>query len=63
MQVVHTAESPDGTVTFQGKLEGHELALVVETGLNELMKRGLVPFVSTETFELMDIHEVPEFDQ
>lgn len=60
---MHTAESPDGMVTFQGKLEGPELALVIETGLNELMKHGLVPFISTETFDLASVHEVPDMDQ
>ena len=63
MEIKHSNETPEGTVVFQGVLEGPELTLVIETGLNELMKRGLVPFASTETFDLMQIMEVPEYDQ
>lgn len=63
MEITTTYEGPDGQVKFSGTLEGAELTLVVETGLNELMKRGLVPFVATETFDLMDIHEPPTLDQ
>lgn len=48
---------------FAGVLEGAELTLVIETGLNELMKRGLVPFIATETFDPINIMEVPELDQ
>ena len=63
MEIQTSYETEEGTVKFSGVLEGAELTLVVETGLNELMKRGLVPFVSAETFDLMDIHEVPALDQ
>ena len=63
MQITTTYEGPDGEVKFSGTLEGTELTLVLETGLIELMKRGLVPFVSTETFDLAAIHPVPEMDQ
>lgn len=63
MEITTTYETPEGQVKFSGTLEGAELTLVVETGLNELMKRGLVPFVSTETFDIADIHEVPEYNQ
>lgn len=63
MEIQTSYETEEGTVKFAGVLEGAELTLVVETGLNELLKRGLVPFVSAETFDLMDIHEVPDGTQ
>lgn len=63
MEIQTTYETEEGAVKFSGVLEGAELTLVLETGLNELMKRGLVPFVSTESYDMMDIHEVPSLDQ
>jgi len=63
MEIQTTYEGPEGQVKFSGTLEGAELTLVLETGLNELMKRGLVPFCSTETFDLVNLHDVPEMDQ
>lgn len=63
MELKHVTETEEGTVTFQGVLEGPELMIVVETGLNELMKRGLVPFAAAETFDLMNIMDVPEQTQ
>lgn len=63
MEIKHIQETDEGTVVFQAVLEGPELTIVIETGLNELMKRGLVPFASTETFDISQIQEVPEYDQ
>ena len=63
MEVKFTEERDDGTVVFQASLEGPELSIVIETGLNELMKRGLLPFASTESFDPMNVMDVPEYDQ
>lgn len=63
MEIQTSYESDEGTVKFAGVLEGAELTLVIETGLNELMKRGLVPFVSTESFDPINIMDVPSLDQ
>ena len=63
MEIQTSYETEEGQVKFAGVLEGAELTLVIETGLNELMKRGLVPFVSTESFDLINIMGVPELDQ
>lgn len=63
MEIKHIQETDEGTVVFQAVLEGPELTIVIETGLNELMKRGLVPFASTETFDLAQIQDLPEMDQ
>lgn len=63
MEITTSYETEEGQVKFAGVLEGAELTLVIETGLNELMKRGLVPFIATETFDPINIMEVPELDQ
>ena len=63
MEVKFTQEREDGTVVFQGTLEGPELSIVVETGLNELMKRGLLPFAATESIDPAYLMEIPEYDQ
>lgn len=63
MQIKYSNETAEGEVTFQGTLEGPELTIVLETGLNELMRRGLVPFQSLESVNPADLHDVPEYDQ
>lgn len=49
MRIDHVVEKPDGTVRFQGTLEGPELAFVIEYGLNLLLMEGAIPFVAKET--------------
>lgn len=63
MQVNHTVEKEDGSVTFQGVLEGKELAFVIEMGLETLIRAGAIPFTSTDNHDLIDIHEEPDMLQ
>lgn len=63
MKVNHSVEKADGTVVFQGVLEGKELAFVIECGLDALIEAGVVPFVSTHTYEAHQLHDVPEQTQ
>lgn len=64
MKVMHTVELPDGTVNFQGTLEGPELAIVIEAGLNLLLGEGAIPFVSKEfSDESGFVMQPPEMDQ
>lgn len=64
MKINHVTESPDGeSVTFQGTLEGPELAFVLEFGLNTLMKEGALPFVSKSTHNKASLMPVPEIEQ
>lgn len=63
MNVRHVVEKPDGSVVFQGVLEGKELAFVIEMGLDALIEAGVVPFVSMTSYEPHDIHDVPEQTQ
>lgn len=60
MEVKHSIEKEDGSVVFQGKLEGQELSFVIEMGLETLIRAGAIPFASTEDRTLADIHEPPE---
>lgn len=63
MIIKHILEKPDGSVVFQGVLEGKELMFVIETGLDYLIEQGHVPFVSLENFNRADIHELPDTEQ
>jgi hypothetical protein len=63
MIVKHLVEKPDGTVVFQGVLEGKELAFVIETGLDYLIEQGHIPFVSLEDYNVADLHGTPEQEQ
>lgn len=63
MKVTRAVEKPDGTVVFQGVLEGKELSFVIECGLDALIEAGVVPFVSTLTHEACDLYNVPEQTQ
>lgn len=63
MIIKHIVEKPDGSIVFQGVLEGKELMFVIETGLDYLIEHGHVPFVSLENFNRADIHETPNTEQ
>ena len=65
MQVKNIVEKDDGeTVVFQGVLEGKELAFVLEIGLEQLIKAGMVPFTSTNEFRsAWDVHAEPDQEQ
>ena len=65
MQIRHVVEQEDGEkVTFQGVLEGVELAFVMELGIEALIKAGMLPFTSTnEDRRLAEIHEAPDMEQ
>jgi hypothetical protein len=63
MFVKHIFEKEDGSVVFQGVLEGNELAFVIEMGMDAIIKAGAVPFASTENHSLHDIHTSPEQEQ
>jgi hypothetical protein len=56
VQIKHLIETPDGDVTFQGKLEGPELAFVIEVGINYLVQQGAIPFTSAKTHSRVDIY-------
>ena len=60
MNIKHVIEKEDGSVVFQGTLEGQELAFVLEMGLETLIRAGAIPFSSTDKHDLMDIHDLPE---
>lgn len=57
MNVNHVTELPDGTATFTGTLEGPELAIVIEAGLNYLLQAGALPFLSEEQLGKMNLVE------
>lgn len=65
MKINHTTEAPNGDkVTFQGVLEGPELAFVLEYGITMLMREGALPFVSTESHDEASIMmDVPDTTQ
>lgn len=63
MYIKKVVEKEDGAVVFQGILEGPELAFVIETGLDTIFQMANSPFLSTQTHELCDIHELPEGEQ
>jgi len=63
MKIRHLVEKEDGTVVFQGELEGQELAFVIEVGMETLIQTGAIPFVSTKARELASIHQVPDMEQ
>lgn len=63
MNVKHVVEKEDGTVVFQGSLEGQELAFVIEMGLDAIIQAGALPFVSTKQRSIADIHQVPDETQ
>lgn len=65
MKINHVTESPNGeALKFQGTLEGPELAFVVETGINVLLKQGAIPFVAKKTHPVASIMmDAPDTEQ
>jgi hypothetical protein len=51
LKLNNTVELEDGSVTFQGTLDGVELNYVIETGLNYLMYNNLLP-IAKKSFDL-----------
>ncbi len=45
MQICKSYETKEGTVKFEGELEGPELDVVLQLGLYALMSRGLITTV------------------
>lgn len=63
MMVKKVVEREDGSIVFQGTLEGPELAFVLECGLDVIFKMTASPFLSTQTHAIHDLHELPEGEQ
>lgn len=63
MNVRHVVEKEDGSVVFQGVLEGQELAFVIEMGLETLIQAGAIPFVGTDRVNPLDIQDPPDMEQ
>lgn len=42
MQINKSFETPEGTVTFEGTIEGPELDYVLQLGLLAIMQQGMV---------------------
>lgn len=63
MNVSQVLELPSGEVKFQGTLEGPELAIVLEAGLNILLQEGAIPFLSTEQLGVKNVVDAPEGTQ
>jgi hypothetical protein len=60
VRVNKVVEKEDGSVVFQGILEGQELAFVIEIGLEALIRADALPFSSTEKHPLAEIHDIPD---
>jgi hypothetical protein len=45
MQISKSIETPEGTVKFEGEIEGVELDLVLQFGLLSLMRQGAIKAV------------------
>lgn len=45
MDIKRTIETEDGTVFFQGSLNGPELEAVISVGLNTLLQAGALPYL------------------
>ncbi len=52
MRVSNSLESEEGTIKFDGILEGPELDYVIQTGLNFLVFNGLLPIAKKS----VDLH-------
>ena len=63
MQVKKVVEREDGSVVFQGILEGPELAFVIETGLDVILQMNANPFLSVQSHDAHDFHETPDQEQ
>ena len=44
MKIKQVIETPEGTFTFEGELNEVEHDLIVEAGVNYLLKEGVLPF-------------------
>jgi len=60
VQIKKVVEREDGSVVFQGVLEGPELAFVIECGLDAIFQSTTSPFVSQKSFDPQDLHNPPE---
>lgn len=63
MRIDHIVEKPDGSLRFQGTLEGPELAFVVEFALNQLLLEGALPFIAKETHNAASVMDVADTEQ
>lgn len=63
MHIKHLVEKSDGSVVFQGTLEGNELAFVIATGLDTIIEAGGVPFLSIKERNVHDVYEEPDMEQ
>lgn len=63
MQVKHVVEREDGSVVFQGVLEGQELAFVIEMGLEALIQANAIPFIGLDRVNPLEISEAPDMEQ
>ncbi len=48
MQISKSIQTPEGTVKFEGEIEGVELDMVLQLGLLALMTKGLVQTIYTQ---------------
>lgn len=51
MQISQSIETKEGTLKFQGEVEGPELDLIIQLGLHALVLRGIVSPVTAPTSE------------
>lgn len=63
MKINHVVEKQDGSVVFQGVLEGNELAFVIATGLDYIIEAGGAPFLSIKEHNVHDVYEEPDMEQ
>lgn len=57
MQITKTIELKEGTVHFEGQIEGKELDIVIEAGLMTLMRAGVIQtFVAKDGDEEEIVH-------
>lgn len=63
MLIKHVVELPDGSVNFQAVLEGPELAIVMEAGLNLLLQEGAIPFLAKDSYDEMNVVPASEVTQ
>jgi hypothetical protein len=63
IKINKSIETKDGGLTFQGEIEGPELNFLIEFALNELARKGALPFASTKTVKMIDFHDTAEQSQ
>lgn len=49
MNINKSVEQADGTYIFQGTIEGRELDFLIEYALNDLARKGALPYASTQS--------------